>query len=300
MPRSTSSGEQSRSRSPVLLLGLAIGAASLLLLCCAGGAIGLWLALKDRSTAAGPSGPTKASGPGSDKGNGPGPGGGPAMTQEIWAKVEMLMKKEEVAMLCGEGKSATDADVSAGIQRAKYNQEIAAQQVENARACGMRSWHSYFGGDETLFVAYAPSSRGDRVVYAIWVSLKANNGQGGFNSKKQFWIGGGDIATQLEKAAERRDGDDAILNHSKWKTGNDARTALVGRWKHATGNKSFDFKADGKVTETTLTGSGTVNYQLIDPQQLQLGSVTYRVLVAGDEMYLVQNQRTLIGPFRRQ
>jgi hypothetical protein len=293
MPANRSSGDNTRSSSPVLLLVLLFGAGGVLLLCCAGAGLGLFLALRERPTT---SGPSTDKGSGTDKGG----GGGAVMTQEIWGKLDMLMKKEDIAKLCGEGKSATDADVVAGLQRAKYNQVTATQQTDNARAVGGRSWQAYFGGDEMLFVAYAPSSRGDRAVYAVWVSVKANNGQGGFNSKRQFWTGAGDISAQLEQAVQRRDQDDAILNDKKWKTGNDARTALLGSWKHAMGSKKFEFKNDGNVTETTLTGSGTAAYQLTDPQQLQIGQVHYRVLVAADEMYLVQNERMLIGPFRRQ
>jgi hypothetical protein len=216
------------------------------------------------------------------------------------------MKKEDLAAIFGPGRAISEEQARAAHVAA--SQQDGEQRFAKARAMGVRTWEQWGDGGDSLYVGYGPTSRGDRVGYHI----RYYTGRAGIlmmDAGSGLWN-----ANELEPAAERWDKEQGILNNPKWKTGAEARAALVGKWVVHSGGAGYEFLADG--TYKPVEGRDfTSTYRFTDPQTLEidgydpfakmkLSAINFRVLVAGDEMYLVHqpdSTRPLpAGPYFRQ
>jgi hypothetical protein len=228
------------------------------------------------------------------------------LTREKVNKIQIGMKKEDLASLFGPGRAISEEQARAAHVAA--SQQDGEQRFAKARAMGVRTWEQWGDGGDSLYVGYGPTTRGDRVAYHI----RYYTGRAGLmmmDAGPGLWK-----ASELESAAERWDREQAILNDPKWRTGAEARAALLGKWIVHSGGAGYEFLADG--THKWLgAGAYTSTYRFSDPQTLELDSydpfakrkgstIKYRVLVAGDELYLVQQPDSArpwpVGPYKRQ
>jgi len=232
------------------------------------------------------------------------PPAAPLLPRAKVQKLQMGMKPAEVAALFGPGRAVTEQLVR-DTYRA-MTQTDGASWFARARAAGARSWERWANGGDVLCVAYGPTKRGDRVVTHICFY---DGPAGGTMDPGRVVLPG-----ELESAAERWDRETGVLSDPKWKTGKEARAALLGRWQIQTGGAGYEFRPDGTYQWLGI-GSYTSTYRFSDHQALELDTfdpyaklkgptIPYRVLVAGDEMYLVHEPdatRPLpVGPYIRQ
>ncbi len=229
----------------LFIVGLGIGAVLVLCVPCAG--VGLYFVFQ--------AGPDRMNDDGAPQAR---------ITRADLDKIVSAMTLDEVNAILGPGRLATPADMRAAFNE---NRPIPISATDswkrNAEIVGVKAWHQWRNGDESIFVGFAKGKKTgkERALISFWVKrlddgFKANPGL-----LPLFRIDDPDAI------AEERDAEEKLTNDPKFKQG-DAKKLIVGQWADEV-KHGWVFRADGTFHDRS-PGGDPGDYRFTAPDQIEL------------------------------
>jgi hypothetical protein len=228
--------------------------------------------------------------------------GNPKVGPETVPLIKAGMPRAEVEAILGPGTPTSLNEADQFVQGVRGRRDLSALLRADAQAAGIDSMAVWQNGPGRIYVGFGKVAAGDRAGLCFYARVSAND---------SFYLGGAVAREGVDKAYN----DEKLLADPRWKTGDQAKAALVGKWQKGRAG-GYEFKDDGTMTDLNEAEAfrPRITYRFRDDRTIELEKTsvfdpnekrtfTYRVLVDQTMLYLVDMDgarvRTLDGPYRR-